>query len=74
MDNEILKILSDELRETKNLVLETRRIAEAAEKRVDAALAQVDQLRELVLITRHQVQEELAYLKKPWWKKFLGKE
>ncbi len=72
MDNELLKILSDELRETRNLVMETRRVADAAEKKTDACWAQVDQLRELVIITRNQVNEELAYLKLPWWKKLFG--
>lgn len=52
------KVLKEELKET-------RRIADASSKKADAAW-------ELVIITRNQVQEELAYLKKPIWKKWFG--
>ncbi|MEM8564858.1 MAG: hypothetical protein AAGF85_00260 [Bacteroidota bacterium] len=75
MDNDILKILSEK-------VGETRRLANAAEKKADAAIeqakaswAQVDQLRELVLISRNEMQENIAYLKYlklPWWKRLFG--
>lgn len=66
MDTELLKILSDELRETRVMVFETRRTADAAQRRADASW-------ELVIITRNQFEEQLRYLKAPWWKKLLGK-
>ena len=79
MDSELLKILSAELRETKNLVLETRRIADAAEKKADAAWEEAKQSKkqsdaawELVIMIRNQIREELKYLKLPWWKKLVG--
>lgn len=79
MDNDILRILSEELRETKNLVKETRQIAVetrnmaiAAESSASEAKRQADAAWELVIITRNQVQQELAHLKLPWWKKLFG--
>lgn len=65
MDNEILKLLSKELRETKILVLETCRIADAAEKNAEASMKRADAAWELVVITRNQIN-------RPWWKKFFG--
>jgi len=70
MDNDLLKILSEELRETKKLVLETNRLANAAENTARAAEKKADAAWELVVITREQVKEELAYMKRPFWKKF----
>lgn len=86
MDADLLKILSEELRETKNLVMETRRMADAAweeakqsqrqsvaaEKKADAVEKKADAAWELVIMTRNQIQEELKYLKLPWWKKLVG--
>ena len=69
MDSEIIKILSEEVRETRNLVIETRAMAVAAQREADAAMKRADASWELVIITRNQVQEELAYLKLPWWRK-----
>ena len=72
MANELIKIFSEELRETKKLVAETRRMADAASKQADAAVQKADAAWELVVITRNQVKEELAYMKLPWWKKIFG--
>lgn len=79
MDNDLQRILSEELRETKNLVIETRKIAIAAEenarssgKTASEAKRQADAAWELVNLTRNQVQEELAHLKLAWWKKLFG--
>lgn len=97
MDSELLKILSEELRETKNLVIETRRMAdaaweevrqnarqveavgkqaeaagkqaEAAGRQAEAANKKADAAWELVVMTRNQIQEELRYMRMPWWKK-----
>ena len=66
--------------ETRNMVVETKKVAEAAEKRAadsaqiaQQAKRQADAAWELVVITRNQVQEELRYMKLPWWKKVRGK-
>ncbi len=72
MDNELIKIFSEELRETKKLVAETMRMADAATKQADAAMSKADAAWELVVITRNQVQEEISHLKLPWWKKVFG--
>ena len=69
MDNELIRIFSEELRETKKLVAETKRMADAAAKQADAAMSKADAAWELVVITRNQVNEEIAHLKLPWWKK-----
>lgn len=79
MGNELIRIFSEELIETKRLVLETRRMADAATvkadaamKHADGAMSKADAAWELVGITRNQVREELAYLQLPWWKKFFA--
>jgi hypothetical protein len=81
MDDDILKILSEELRETKKLVIQATRTADAAEKTAMAAeatareaMGKADAAWEMVMITRNQVKEELDYLKKPLWKKWFGTE
>lgn len=65
MDNELIRIFSEELRETKKLVAESRRMADAASKQADAAVRKANAAWELVVITRNQVQEELTYMKLP---------
>ena len=79
MDNELIRIFSEELRETKKMVAETRRMADAAVRQADAAtrnaeaaMSKADAAWELVVITRNQVREEIAHLKLPWWKKVFG--
>jgi len=65
VDNELIRIFSEELRETKKLVAESRRMADAASKQADAAVRKANAAWELVVITRNQVQEELTYMKLP---------
>jgi len=74
-----LDALNDDIRDIRKLTLaitreteimkeeakETKRMADAAVKKADAAW-------EIVLMTRNQIQEELAYLRKPIWKKWFG--
>lgn len=80
MDNELLKILSKELRETKNLVvetrkmvIETRRSADAAQQTANEAARKADAAWEQVIITRNKFEEELRYMRLPWWKKLSGR-
>ena len=82
MDNEILKLLNQE-------IVETKRLANAAEKQANAAWEGVKELklqtkeirhqtteirhqtegiRELVIITRN----EMLLRTRPWWKKLFG--
>lgn len=86
MDQGLLKILSEELRETKNLVLETRRMADELqlvtletrkvainpERKADAAERKADAACEFVIMTRNKIEEELRDLRMPWWKKLFG--
>ena len=46
--------------------------ADAAMRKADAAMGKADAAWELVVITRNQVKEELAYMRLPWWKKMFG--
>lgn len=71
-DRKIIETLSDLIRETqaetkaiKEETAATKALAVEAGRKADAAW-------ELVALTRNQVTEELAYLKKPWWKKPAG--
>lgn len=68
----MLRILSEELRETKSLVIETRRMAVSAEKTAEEAKRQADAAWEFVIMTKNQFGEELHYMRLPWWKKLLG--
>lgn len=72
MDNDLLKILSEELRETKRLAIAAEKTASSAEETAKAAMKKADAAWELVIITRNQATEELAYLRKPLWKKWFG--
>ena len=65
MDNKIVELLSEEIRETKRLTLETRRMADAAQQEAKAALTKADAAWELVVITRNQID-------KPIWRKLFG--
>lgn len=75
MDNEILKLLNQE-------VVETRKLANAAQKQANAAWEgvkelrkqtseirqQTTEIRELVIISRN----EMLLRTRPWWKKLFG--
>lgn len=53
-----ISVMKEEISVMKEEVKESKRKADAAW--------------ELVIMTREQIKEELAYLKKPMWKKWLG--
>jgi hypothetical protein len=56
-----IKLMREELKEPRTLASAALEESKAAGRKADAAW-------ELVTITRNQVQEEIAYLKKPIWK------
>jgi hypothetical protein len=60
-----LQVMKEHVKNVEMLVVETKKQAEAAKKQAEASW-------ELVVITRNQVTEEIAYLKKPFWKKIMG--
>ena len=78
-DRKIIEILSDLIRETQ---VETKAIREetAAIKEETVAIKtlafeagrKADAAWELVILTRNQVTEQIADLRKPWWKKLVG--
>lgn len=104
MDSDLLKILSEELRETRNLAVAAQQKADAAWAQVEInraqmelnreqvelnreqveinreyigvtaanLVAQTNDLRELIIITRNQIKDDLAELRRPWWKKLFG--
>ncbi len=86
MDPELLRILSEEIQETRNLTIETRKQVEETRKQVEESRKQVELAKveaaasvkkadaawELVIMTRNQIKEELAYMRLPWWKKLVG--
>jgi hypothetical protein len=74
MEDDIPKILSEELRETRRLANAAEKTAVAAEATAREAMGKADAAWEMVMITRNQVKEELDYLKKPLWKKWFGAE
>ena len=68
MDNEILKLLNQEVIETKKLASAAQRQADAAWEGVKELRLQTTQLTELVIITRNEMQLRT----RPWWKKLFG--
>ncbi|MBV6639775.1 MAG: hypothetical protein KI791_03610 [Cyclobacteriaceae bacterium] len=65
MDNKFIELISEEIRETRNLTLaveketaELRKIADAAQRKADAAW-------ELVIMTREEI-------KQPFWRRLLS--
>jgi hypothetical protein len=69
---DLLVILSEEIRETRKLTIEvreenklTKQIAEAASKNAEAASKKADAAWELVVMTRNQ-------WGKPFWKRWFG--
>ena len=70
----IVKILAEDIRETKKLTkeiaeltAETREMVIEARRSADAAVQRADAAWELVVITRNQIT-------RPWYKKLLGRE
>ncbi len=71
---DIVKILAEDIRETKKLTkeiaelsAETREMVLEARRSADAAVQRADAAWELVIITRNQITH-------PWYKKLLGME
>ena len=74
MDNELLRIFSEELRAIRGIAFHTRKIAEAAMKSAqasvkiaDASMGMSESAWELVVITRNQMRED-AQKAVPWRK------
>lgn len=72
MDNKLIELISEEIRETRNLTLaveketaELRKIADAAQRKADAAERKADAAWELVIMTREEI-------KQPFWKRLLS--
>ncbi len=70
MDNKFIELLSEEIRETRNLTVaveketaELRKMADAAQRKADAAERKADATWELVIMTREE-------MKKPFWRRF----
>ena len=68
MDKEwedIIKILAEDIRETKQLTKEISELVVEARRSADAAVQKADAAWELVVIIRNQIN-------RPWYKKLLG--
>jgi hypothetical protein len=72
MENKLIELLSEEIRETRNLTIEVRKQADASMMRADAAMRQADAAMkradaswELVVMTRND-------MNRPVWKKWFG--
>ncbi len=68
MDKEwedIIKILAEDIRETKQLTKEISKLVVEARRSADAAVKKADAAWELVVITRNEIN-------RPWYKKLLG--
>ena len=68
MDKEwedIIKILAEDIRETKQLTKEISELVVEARRSADAAVQKADAAWELVVITRNEIN-------RPWYKKLLG--
>lgn len=71
MDTELLKILSDELRDAKNIAAESLRLAKKAQVSADDALNKATSAWELIVITKAQVQDEFRLIRRPFWKRLI---
>jgi hypothetical protein len=69
MKPSIIELISEEIRETRNLVLETRKMADAAQQKADAAGKKADAAWELVVMTREEIKAR-EEMRKPLWKKW----
>jgi len=65
MDIEIVNILSEEIRETKNLTFEVKKQTDEIRILAQEAKRQADAAWELVVMTRNQIN-------RPWWKRVVG--
>ena len=73
MDNRIIEILSEELTETRRLADAAMQEAKAAMKQADQATRKADAAWELVVIAKNEMEERLAYMRLPIWKKWFGR-
>ncbi len=74
-----LDALNDEVRDIRALAILVRQETDEVRKETAAIREETKETRrkadaawELVVMTREQMKEELAYLKKPLWKKWFG--
>ena len=65
---DIVKILAEDIRETKALTKETRELVTEVRRSADAAERKADAAWELVVITRNEIKERAE---RPWYKKLL---
>ncbi|MEQ9218360.1 MAG: hypothetical protein RLO17_09975 [Cyclobacteriaceae bacterium] len=63
MDNKFIELLSEEIHETRNLTLAVEKETAELRKMADAAQRKADAAWELVIMTREE-------MKKPFWKRF----
>ena len=71
--------LNDDMRDIRALTLAitedtkvTKQEISVMKEEVKESKRKADAAWELVIMTREQIKEELAYLKKPMWKKWVG--
>ena len=65
---DIVKILAEDIRETKALTKETHELVAEVRRSADAAERKADAAWELVVITRNEIKERAE---RPWYKKLL---
>ena len=65
MENKIIELLSEEIRETKNLTIAVKNEAIEVKKLADAAMKRADASWELVVMTRNEIN-------RPLWRKWFG--
>jgi hypothetical protein len=67
-----LDALNDDVRDIRALTVAVRNETEVMKEELKETKRKADAAWELVIMTREQIKEEIAYLKKPIWKKWLG--
>ena len=53
--------------------VESQKMTKAAQQTAEAAVRKADAAWELVIMTRNQIQEDLRYMRLPWWKKLISR-
>ncbi len=67
-----LEALNDDARDLPALIIAVREETKVIREEVKETKRKADAAWELAIMTREQIKEELAYLKKPIWKKWFG--
>ena len=67
-----LDALNDDVRDIRALTLAIQEETKVLREEVKESKRKADAAWELVIMTREQIKEELAYLKKPIWEKWFG--